>query len=325
MSNATIRRPELGAHEVILDRPEAESAVKTHFADELLALQELVDYGTHLIPRCWASSNKKMEDMVVLTILLKQALALLDGAQVLVASGCVPTAWLQLRALFEVSIDLDWILARDTERRARAYFVVNLRRRLTWVRRMQQGTSEHKWLQRELQTIGGLDVSQMGPSAKAEVDAVTQQLNRKAFRQMNAAFTRRRRTRSFDPKWYVALFPRKRKSKPTLYTLALRTKRTPQYRVIYERGSETMHSSSSYGHVEVNGGKILIHSLRELSETNCIAVQLAGQALVTYSQVLGHYRPAELANFGRRYVQGWQRALLTRKIGNYEYTERSIG
>jgi hypothetical protein len=40
---------------------------------------------------------------------------------------------------------------------------------------------------------------------------------------------------------------------------------------------------------------------------------------------LGHYRPAELANFGRRYVQGWQRALLTRKIGNYEYTERSIG
>jgi hypothetical protein len=321
----TIRKPELGAHEVILDRPEAEKTVQTHFADEVRALVDLVDYGTHLIPRCWTSSSKGIPDMVVLTILLKQAIALLDGAEVLLTAGCVPQVWLQLRGLFEVSVYLDWMLRRDTDRRTKAYFVANLRRRLTWARRTQAGTTENEGIQREMREIGGLDLSSLHETSQAEIDTVMRQLNRREFRQLNAAFTRRRGRSAFDPDWFVVLFPRKRKHRPSLYTLAKSTGRAAQYRLIYERGSETMHSSSSYGHVEVGGGKLLIHSLRELGEANLVAVQLAGQTLATYQTILAHYRPAELENFGRKYVQEWQHVIQTRKKVNYDYTERPIG
>lgn len=69
----------------------------------------------------------------------------------------------------------------------------------------------------------------------------------------------------------------------------------------------------------------MIHSLRELGEANLVAVQLAGQTLVTYQKILAHYRPAELENSRRKYVEEWQHVIQTQKVVNYEYTERSLG
>src|SRR6188508_643668 len=124
-----LRKAETGAYSPILDRPEADAHVQQHFSNPVAVLAEMVDYGTHLIPRCWASSDKRLTDVVLLPVLTKQAVGLLDAAQVLLSAGAVNPATLQLRALFEISVYVRWIVRRDTDRRARAYYVANLRRR----------------------------------------------------------------------------------------------------------------------------------------------------------------------------------------------------
>src|SRR5512146_1365209 len=100
----TIRSAETGAFAPILDRPQALAHVGEHFEPESRALRELVDYGTHLIPRCWSSSAKSRTDVVALVVLLKQVVALLDGAHVLITAGAIGPAQLQLRAIFEASV-----------------------------------------------------------------------------------------------------------------------------------------------------------------------------------------------------------------------------
>lgn len=82
-----------------------------------------------MIPRCFTSSKRDFKDAVVLAILLRQAVAMLDGIQILLSSGAPHAANLQLRALFEASVYIDWILLGDSERKAQYYYVHNLRRK----------------------------------------------------------------------------------------------------------------------------------------------------------------------------------------------------
>lgn len=65
----SVRKAETGAYHPILDRPEAAAHVQQYFVDIVAALTDMVDYGTNLIPRCWASSPKRLTDVVLLPVL----------------------------------------------------------------------------------------------------------------------------------------------------------------------------------------------------------------------------------------------------------------
>ena len=75
-------------------------------------------------------------------ILLRQAVAMLDGVGILLANGATHAANLQMRALFEASVYMDWILLNDSERKADYYYVHNLRRKRIWALRTQPGSPE---------------------------------------------------------------------------------------------------------------------------------------------------------------------------------------
>src|SRR5438132_3202821 len=93
-------------------------------------------------PSVYSSSEKNLKDAVLLPILLRQAVAMLDGIELLLTSGATHAANLQMRALFEASVYIDWILLGDSERKAEYYYVHNLRRKRVWARRTQSGSPE---------------------------------------------------------------------------------------------------------------------------------------------------------------------------------------
>ena len=100
----------------ILDRQETSDYVKRYFQDTIGLLREIVDYGTHLIPRCYTTAQKKnLTAAVVLGTLLKHAVAMLDAIEILVSHGAVFTAHLPARGLFETHLFINWILKDDTE------------------------------------------------------------------------------------------------------------------------------------------------------------------------------------------------------------------
>jgi hypothetical protein len=319
-----LRNAETGAYPPILDRPEAAAHVQEHFSKSVAVLAEMVDYGTHLIPRCWASSEKRLTDVVLLQVLTKQAIGFLDAAQVLLTSGAVNPATLQLRALFEVSVYVSWILRRDTDRRARAYYVANLRRRLEWAKRAKPGTDEFKTFSRDHRSLRIRNpLKDRQGDVLEEIANVERRLRKPDFRQMNRAFARRRGNRAYNPDWYAVLFPKKRR--PSLYTLAKQVERRAEYRLIYEQGSEMMHSSRLDAHILVDANVMRIRSLRELTEFGHVAQLLMGEAIGTYLAVLRHYRPNEADNFARKYSENWRTTYFDRTKLKYEYIDHVIG
>ena len=106
---------------MILDRSEAQDVARRHFAEQIDLVEQIVNYCTQLVIRAFRSSDRQLADMVVIVTLFKQAVAMLDGIHVLLAQGAVNAALLQVRGLYEASVQIRWILREDTDGRARAY------------------------------------------------------------------------------------------------------------------------------------------------------------------------------------------------------------
>jgi hypothetical protein len=310
---------ETKAFATLLNRAEAEETVTRNLSPYLEALADIVDYGTHLIPRCWLSSGRSLKDMVLLPVLLKQIVAMVDAATELLKKGCVEPALLQLRASFEASVYLEWILRSKTEKSARVYYVWNTRRGRNWARRALKGTRERRQLLSDLGrsvTLPSVDSDEWQQRIKDDLKRYELHLTEPKNKRWNAAFDRKRGKRRYDPEWYQVLF-RKRRS---LSHIAKLLGRLPEYRVIYEIGSDTMHSSRSDTHVRILEKKQLgMRSLRDLSEFGFVSQMLMGVAIESYRKILTHYRPAEVTAFGKKYSQNWREALLTRVTVKYDY------
>jgi hypothetical protein len=164
------------------------------------------------------------------------------------------------------------------------------------------------------------------PEAQEDLAAEAVRLRNHLAAPENAAwskrFDQRRGKRPYDPEWYQVLFEKKR----SLLYLARLVHRLPEYRVIYELGSEVMHSSRSDAHVRIlPDRKLGIRSLRELVDLPTIAQMLMTTGLHTFRRVLDEYRPDEGPAFGRKYVDTWRKALLTRITVKYQYHTAAIG
>jgi len=55
----------------ILDRNLYSVLIKENFNDTLELLEEVVNYGTNLIPRCFESSGKEIKDIVIIICFFK--------------------------------------------------------------------------------------------------------------------------------------------------------------------------------------------------------------------------------------------------------------
>ena len=130
------------AHAGILDRHLFREMIREPFGQQIELLNQLVNYGTNLIPRCYESSGKGIPDAVAIASFLKHGVSALDAISILAKEGaswaCVP----HLRSLFEIRLYLKWIFKEDFERRATAYFVWEIRRKRYWLRCYLQGTPE---------------------------------------------------------------------------------------------------------------------------------------------------------------------------------------
>jgi Family of unknown function (DUF5677) len=63
---------------------------------------------------------------VLIGVLLRQVIAMLDGIDILLSNGATYASHLQMRALFEASVYIDWILQGDFEKKIDYFYVHNV-------------------------------------------------------------------------------------------------------------------------------------------------------------------------------------------------------
>jgi Family of unknown function (DUF5677) len=284
----------------LLDRDRVISDVNEQLKVWTHLMRDIVNYGTNLIPRCFGSSSRSLADAVVLGILLRQAVAMLDGAEVLLSNGAVHAAKLQMRALLEVSLYIHWILLSDTEKKADYYYVHNLRRKRLWAERLQ-GTSAAGQDFIAMMNAVGVPMSQEAADfAKQQTTEIDRVLAQPKFAQISVDFDNYRRGKG-DLSWYVPLGPR------NLRVIAKDVSKLAEYVMVYSGASEVMHGSNYEQHVSFSAGRISFTPIRYLKDFGTVYHFSVTFAFQIYRRILEMYRPGEIAAFNRKYLENWRR------------------
>ena len=106
--------------------------IKKKFSEVNALFDELKEYGLDLLLRILSSCSKrvKLEDTFILIVLLKHFLAMLDRVHTLFKDCLINVAFIPARTMLETSFFIEWIIANDTNNKAKYYYVKFLREQL---------------------------------------------------------------------------------------------------------------------------------------------------------------------------------------------------
>ncbi len=290
----------------ILDREKVEGILRNELSEVSLLWQDVVDYGTHLIPRAFTSSPRGLEDVVVICVLLKQFVQNADAIEILLSKGALQATKLPVRTMLEASLFISWILLGDSVVKARHYYVSNLRRLRLWPLRLLSDTSERERFSpvgEYLDLGAAVNSPDVQAQAQQELDQINGVLSQPSYIDINAAFEKHVNLNRPDhePAWYMPL------GKQSLRQIAEELQRLPLYEMVYSPGSQYVHSSSYRDHVSFSGqGDITLHPIRDLLGLADYATVPLNILLMTYRSILRQYRPGELSNFARKYANDWR-------------------
>jgi hypothetical protein len=224
-------------YQPLIDRDTSTGHVQTHFAGILEVFRDMVNYGSNLIPQCFISSNRRIEDAIILGVLLRQAVAMFDAIEILISNAAVYPCYLQTRAIFEASLSLEWILKADTEKKAKYYYVANVRRDRVWASRTQRGSPENLAFEKTMAPFGNVipdTTNRLGAGGQEYLREINRILAQPSFAAIDRAIDSYRAKNKFryDPAWYVPLGPR------SVRQLAEILQRLHEYEMVYVESSE---------------------------------------------------------------------------------------
>jgi hypothetical protein len=305
----------------ILNRDDVVNEIKAHFQDAIKLIQGVVDYGTNLIPRCFAKSDRRLEDVVILGVLVKHIVSMMDAVDVLISQGCVYAANLQVRSIFEALLSIEYILKDDIERRAKYYYIWNLRQRLKWALRFISSTVEHEEFLTKLEKYNGILIDgteKHKETAQQQVNAINEFLSKEPFAEINREFDRLKKRKKSDVSWYKPSGPN------SISDMAKIVGYGAEYAVFYSQYSEIIHASGYLANIKFEANHIIFEPIRKLEELKTLLQVGIYFTIKTYQKILERYRPHELPNFWRKYVSDWRDAFKTIKEVSYNVQYHSL-
>jgi len=304
MQDLIIKVPE-SPHRGLLDRERVVGGIREHLKPWCDLVEDIANYGSNLIPRCFVSSGRGLKEIVLLATLLRQVVAMLDGVHILLSQGACYVAQLPTRALFESSVYIDWILLADSDRKCLYYYVHNLRRKRIGARLIQGDSAESKEFTRVMEKAGVPLRGERVQQSKEQLNKIENALSQPKLAVVNAEFEKLAGKRHREPAWYVPLGPR------SLRAIAKAVDRLGEHMTLYSTASQVMHGSSYEQHISIGKGEITFQPIRSLEGFETVLRFSIAAALATYRKVLQEYRPGELENFSQKYREKWQRDFMS--------------
>lgn len=286
----------------VLDRKTAPDDIQKYFSESLDLLREIINYGTNLIPRCYVSSKKGLLEYIVLFTFLRQVVAMLDGFEILCHQGALYPSQLQVRAILEAWVNINWILKEDSENRAKYYYVWNLRQKRFWALSVIKGEGEYKEF-KKVDSYNILDLEEakaIETIAKKQVSQIDSILNSNDFKDINNTFDKLRGKRNYDVAWY------KISGISSVKAMADNIGKSEEYYVFYNMFSRVMHGSNLEQHATIREGKLIGEQIRKLDNIRTLLQMVIDLAIKTYTTVLSYYRNGEVPRFYEKFLQEWR-------------------
>jgi len=313
------------ANNGILDRPLFYVQIKETFSEQIALLEQLVNYGTNLVPRCFNSSDRKIPDIVVLLSFMKHAVTSLDAISILSREGATLSCFPHIRSLFEIELYLRWIFQEDYARRGTAYFVWNIRKKRYWSRCYLDGTPEQAAHTAHMQgaLFGDIVIPYDQEEIKTAVDHETTRLSSPELAAVNDLFESRMAASGKDVEWYKPF------GVNSIRDMAIGLGDEGAYKVFYAKYSQLTHGQSfeQQLHFDTAHSVVVFDHIRTLQSIDEVFQMTLSFAFKIYRTVLENYRPSEINAFNRKYVEEWQKAFrsipkVTKKGSTFTITQQ---
>jgi hypothetical protein len=311
-------------YEAILDRAKHTQDYKDHFADAEILLKDIVNYGSNLIPRCLATSDRRLKDVIIIGAFLRQVVAMVDGAEIQISNSAVHTSQLQARACFEASICINWLIKSDTDKKAKYFYVSNLRREKLWAQRYLGESPRQAQFDEIVSELGENFINkseEIELKARKIIKDIDELLTKESYKAINDHFQKYINTNNlpFEPTWHKVYGIK------SVRQIAIDVERLPEYEFLYSITSEVMHSASYRHHFKFENDQLIFEPIRCLKDIKTIINFIIPCAVRTYMDVLTFYRPTEVPAFRTKYSEDWRDKFFGVKAVNYgEPLERKI-
>lgn len=285
-----------GADKSLLDRELSLKSVENYnFSFNLL--NELLDYGTHLLPKALNNSPGDIKALCIICVQFRQILAHLDGIAVLIAAGNSFSATLQLRSLLEIALAMEWLVKSDTEAKVNHLYVANLRRRRKWQSAAIPGTPEAA---RHGDALKRLPLSAESlEQIKKEVAGIDKILADQKLYIINTKFEQNYVKNNYDKPWYEIY------GISSIRKIADDLGKTKAYMHFYSAFSEITHGGDMWKNLSFEKGNF-INPIRETAQI----VKVAGLATIfiipVYRMILAQYLPTDIPDFNKKYKNEWR-------------------
>ena len=288
----------------ILDRTLFRTQIGKFFADQLALLEQVVNYGTNLVPRCFNSSDRGVADTVAVVSFLKHAVTSLDAIYILAREGAALSCFPHIRSLFEIDLYLRWIFQEDFERRGSAYFVWNIRKKRYWLRCYLDGTPEQAAHTAHMEGSPGEDtvIPHTQEEIQNAIDLENSRLDAPEVAGVNALFEPLMATSGKDVEWYRPF------GVNSIRDMAIRLGDEGMYKVFYAQYSQATHGLSLEQQLHFNATEreVVFDHIRTLQSVDEIFRMTFNFAFKIYRTMLEKYRPGELDAFRRKYLEEWR-------------------
>jgi hypothetical protein len=280
-------------------------------------LRELVNHGSHVLARCAAARDvvrEENEDGAALA-LYRHLLEVIDGAEVLLSHACADAAVGPLRAAFEASLALDFILQTEPlyVRRSLSWLYCHARARIRTIEALDPNSPAGRDYQRAYSAQFGSPAPTLSPEHQEEARQSLQSLNRfvsrSQFQSIAAEYERLRavKQRPRWPHWYE-LF----EGPKTLRELASTVGRIAEYLSVYDAWSKSVHGLDAARYLTTGSapGSTAILSLRNAQHLQFTAGMAANIMVRQTRLMIQFFRPGEnLTPWYVREIQGPLRTL----------------
>lgn len=302
-------------HQTLLNRETTRVQISKNFGPQLDVLRDVVDYGSNLIFRAFASSERDMVAIVTCFVFLKQIVAMTDSIEVLLKEGAGHACHLPVRSAFEASLYLHYIVEGDSAKRAYRYYAANLREQANWAKKLTPGTPESEQLQALQESVG---ISTPFPSevleaATASLEEVERILRQPHLATAEAELAAAKKRGNRHPSWYSM------EGHTTLRKLAIHLSQLVEYETFYARGSQVIHTGSYRDHVRFVDQEIQVHPIRHVMDFTGVMQAVFAVTVATYRRVIVRYRSGEIDAFTTKYRNDWQKVFMELPTVKYEF------
>jgi len=292
------------AQDKILDRDLYKTWVRLEYKDALELLQEVINYGTILLLRCLASSEKKLKDIVAIGVFFKHVLCMLDTIEIMLSHCASIGASLPLRSLFEDIIQVKYMMLKDFEYRANAYYVWNIRQQRMWAGRAMLGDMKGEEIKEILKKEGNITNIPITNISEEElrkiVTTLTAILGKPKFKDIDARYEEDYKKKKYDQAWY------KMTGINSLKKIAREVGFEAGYLLEYSMLSGIAHGTFMVNQVRQSERDFTIEPIRQIDNIKRICSSSISLSLELYMQFIDYYRKSERPDFDAKYLQEWK-------------------